>query len=123
MANTTGYFFEGSKPDGSIIDASILTPSEVVKRNIVIGEYSCVDSHFTVAALSSSVRSFPPVADQSSTCLGCVVDDHVSMKYWAFGDMLMLCRPAVVVMRFIPLPSNLISHNCRSSGDGLVAVK
>src|SRR5215217_6718354 len=115
MANTTGYFFDGSKPVGLIIDASIFTPSDVVKLKRVIGEYSWLASHCDVGALPSSVRSFPPVTDQRSTCFGCVVDDHVSMKYCAFGDMLIVCRPAVVVMRFNPVPSNFTSQRCRSS--------
>ena len=85
--------------------------------------YSCVASHCVVAALASIVRNLPLAVDQSSTCRGCVVDDHVSMKYRALGDMLISWRPAVVVMRLRPDPSKFTCQSCRSSGDGFVDVK
>jgi len=40
-----------------------------------------------------------------------------------FGDMSIEWRPAVVVIRLRPVPSNLICQSCRSSGDGFVDVK
>src|SRR5438045_3254127 len=105
MVKTTGYFRAGSNGTGLTIDASIFTPSEVVKLNGSAGLYVCDASHADVSALPSSVRSLPPVVDQSSTCRGCVVDDQVSMKYCASGDMSIVCRPGVVVIRRRPVPS------------------
>src|SRR3954468_20839220 len=123
MVKTTGYFRVESKGTGRTIAASILTPSEVVKLNGTAGLYVCDAIHSVVIAFDSMVRSFPRVVDQSSTCLGWVVDDQVSMKYCALGDMSIACRPGVVVTRSSPEPSNLTFHSCRSSGDGFVDVK
>src|ERR1041385_8310722 len=123
MVKTTGYFFAGSKGTGFTIDASILTPSDVGKLDGRAGLYVGDASQVVVAELASIVRSLPFAVDQSSTCLGCDTDDQVSMKYCAFGDMSIVWRPGVVVIRFKPDPSNFTCQSCRSSGDGFVDVK
>src|SRR5205085_1835190 len=123
IVKTTGYFRVGSKGIGFTIDASSFTPSLVVKLNGSAALYACVATQSVVRAFVSIVRSLPDVVDQSSTWRGCVVDDHVSMKYSAFGDMSIEWRPGVVVTRVRSVPSNFTRQSCRSSGDGCVEVK
>jgi hypothetical protein len=60
--------------------ASMCAPSDVVNEKISAGEYACVDSQAVTAALFSSVRSFCPGADQTSTCAGWCTEEYRSRK-------------------------------------------
>src|SRR5258705_5455842 len=122
MSKITGYRLPGSNGIGLTMLPSMRAPSDVVNVKISAGEYACVASQVVVAALLSIVRNFRPAAVQSSTCVGCFSDEYRSMKYVAFGDMLIRWVPSAVVVRCLPVPSNRTEYNWRLSGDASVDV-